>query len=77
MSNFLFQPDAIDGFVFDPIPIHINFGVSKIPNEEITDDFGISTTEVVALGRQMDEVLAEMQRKFKSYIDNFRKTKVI
>jgi hypothetical protein len=35
---------------FNPIPIQINFGVIKIPNEEIADDFGINTTEVVVLG---------------------------
>ena len=71
MPQFLFQPDPIDGYEFYPIPIQINFGVIKIPNDEITDDFGINTTEVIVLGRQMDEVLNEMQKKFKSYFNEF------
>jgi len=75
LPKFLFQPDPIDGYEFYPIPIQINFGVIKIPNEEITDDFGINTTEVVVLGRQMDEVLNEMQKKFKSYFNNIGKLK--
>lgn len=64
MPKFLFQPDPIDGYEFNPIPIQINFGVIKIPNDEMKDDFGINTTEVIALGKQMDEVLDQMQNKF-------------
>jgi hypothetical protein len=75
MSKFLFLLDSIDGYEFNPIPIQINFGVIKIPNEEITDDFGINTTEVTVLGKQMDEVLDEMQKKFNSYFNKIGKLK--
>ena len=51
MSRFLFQPDPIDGYDFNPIPIDIHLGIIKIPTEEILDDFGINTTESVIVGR--------------------------
>jgi len=44
MPRFLFQPDPIDGYEFNPIPIDIHLGILKIPTEEILDDFGINTT---------------------------------
>ena len=75
MPSFLYQPDPINGYEFYPIPIEINFGVIKIPNEEITDDFGINNTEIVVLGKQMDEVLDEMQKKFKLNFNRLGKLK--
>ena len=57
MPKFLFQPDPIDEYEFNPIPIQINFGVIKIPNYEITQEIGVNTTVVVVLGRQMNELL--------------------
>ena len=42
MPRFLFQPDSIDGYEFNPILIDIHFGILKIPTEEILDDFGIN-----------------------------------
>jgi hypothetical protein len=50
MPRFLFQPDSIDGYEFNPIPIDIHLGILKIPTEEILDDFGINTTESVIVG---------------------------
>ncbi len=38
MPRFLFQPDPIDGYEFNPIPIDIHLGILKIPTEEIIDD---------------------------------------
>lgn len=45
MPKFLFQPDPIDGYVFNPFPIDIHLGIIKIPIEEILDDFGIVNHE--------------------------------
>ena len=39
MPKFLFQPDPIDGYEFNPIPIDIHLGIIKIPTELILDDF--------------------------------------
>lgn len=64
MSQFLFLPDPIDGYEFYPIPIQSKFGVIKIPNDEITDDFGINISEIVVSGRQMDVILEQTQSKF-------------
>ncbi|WP_458719715.1 hypothetical protein [Candidatus Nitrosocosmicus sp. R] len=38
MPRFLFQPDPIDDYEFNPIPIDIHLGILKIPTEEIIDD---------------------------------------
>jgi hypothetical protein len=48
MSQFPFQPDTIDGYEFNPIPIDIYLGIIKIPTEVILDDFGINTTAVLS-----------------------------
>ena len=32
MPKFLFQPDPIDGYEFNPIPIDIHLGIVKIPS---------------------------------------------
>jgi hypothetical protein len=50
MPLFLFQPDPIDGYEFNPIPVDIHLGILKIPTEEILDDFGINTTGSVIVG---------------------------
>ena len=50
MPQFLFQPDPIDGYEFNPIPIDIHLGILKIPTEMIIDNFGINTTESVIVG---------------------------
>ncbi|MBA2268224.1 MAG: hypothetical protein H0W19_07810 [Nitrosopumilus sp.] len=39
MPRLLFQPDPINGYEFNPIPIDIHLGVIKIPTEEILDDY--------------------------------------
>ncbi len=38
MPRFLFQPDPIDGYEFNPIHIDIHLGIIKIPTEEILDE---------------------------------------
>jgi len=50
MPKFLFQPDAIDGYEFNPIPIDIHLGIIKIPTKEILDDNAINNTEWVIKG---------------------------
>ena len=71
MSRFLFQPDPIDGYEFNPIPIDTHLGILKIPTEEILDDFGINTTESVIVGTDRLEILNRIQsafaREFKYY----------
>ena len=44
MLRFLFQPDPIDGYEFNPIPIDIHLGIIKIATEKILGDFGINNT---------------------------------
>lgn len=64
MPKFLFQPDHIDGYEFNPIPIDIHLGIIKIPIEEILDDFGINTTETIIVGADRKEVLDYLQKHF-------------
>lgn len=64
MPRFLFQPDSIEGYEFNPIPIDIHLGVIKIPTEEILDDFGINTTESVIVGTDRKVVLDYLQKHF-------------
>ena len=64
MPQFLFQPDPIEGYEFNPIPIDIHLGIIKIPTEVILDDFGINTTESVIVGTDRSEVLNRIQTAF-------------
>ncbi len=64
MPQFLFQPDPIDGYEFNPVPIDIHLGIIKIPTEEILDDFGINTTESMIVGTDRNEVLNRIQSAF-------------
>ena len=50
MPQFLFQPDPIDKYEFNPIPIDIHLGIIKIPTEEILDDDAINNTESIIVG---------------------------
>jgi hypothetical protein len=73
MSRFLFQPDPIDGYDFNPIPIDIHLGILKIPTEEILDDFGINTTESVIVGTDKNEVLNRLQTTFAREFNRYGK----
>ena len=64
MPRFLFQPDAIDGFEFNPIPIDIHLGIIKIPTEEIYHDDAINNTESITVGTDRKEVLNRLQTSF-------------
>jgi len=64
MPQFLFQPDPIEGYEFNPIPIDIHLGIIKIPTEVILDDFGINTTESVIVVTDRIEVLNKIQTAF-------------
>ena len=64
MPQFLFQPDPIDGYEFNPIPIDIHLGITKIPTEEILDDFGINTTESMIVGIDRSEVTDRLHTAF-------------
>src|SRR6188472_1334181 len=75
MPKFLFQPDAIDGYEFNPIPIDIHLGIIKIPNDEIIDDFGINTTESVIVGTDRAEVLNRLQTTFAMEFERYGKLK--
>ncbi|TVP41846.1 hypothetical protein [Candidatus Nitrosocosmicus arcticus] len=59
MPRILFQPDSIDGYEFNPIPIDIHLRILKIPAEENLDDYGINTNEFVIVGTERLEVLIE------------------
>ncbi len=75
MSRFLFQPDPIDGYEFNPIPIDIHLGILKIPTEEILDDFGINNTESVIVGTDRQEVLNRIQIAFAREFEQYGKLK--
>ena len=75
MSRFLFQPDPIDGYEFNPIPIDIHLGILKIPTEEILDDFGINTTESMIVGTDRLEVLNRVQTAFAREFEHYGKPK--
>jgi hypothetical protein len=75
MPRFLFQPDSIDGYEFNPIPIDIHLGILKIPTEEILDDFGINTTESVIVGTDRQEVLNRIQSAFAREFEQYGKLK--
>ena len=64
MPKFLFQPDPIDGYEFNPIPIDIHLGIIKIPTEAFLDDFGINITETIIVGTDRKEVLDHLQKHF-------------
>ena len=71
MPRFLFQPDSIDGYEFNPIPIDIHLGIINIPTEEILDDDAINNTESIIVGTAKQEALNRIQtafgREFKRY----------
>ena len=75
MPKFLIQPDPIDGYEFNPIPIDIHLGIIKILTEEILDDFGINTTESVIAGTDRSEVLNRLQTAFESEFERYGKLK--
>ena len=75
MPQFLFQPDPIDGYEFNPIPIDIHLGIIKIPTEVILDDFGINTTESVIVGTDRSEVLNRLQTAFAREFGRYGKLK--
>jgi hypothetical protein len=75
MPQFLFQPDSIDSYEFNPIPIEIHLGMLKIPTEEILDDFGINTTESVIVGTDRLEVLERIQSAFAREFEHSGKLK--
>jgi len=66
MPQLLFQPDSIDGYEFNPIPIDIHLGIIKIPTEVILDDFGINT---MIVGTDRSEVLNSLQIAFALNLD--------
>ena len=69
MPQLLFQPDSIDGYEFNPIPIDIHLGIFKIPTEVILDDFGINTSESMIVGTDRSEVLNSLQIAFALNLD--------
>ena len=75
MPRFFFQPDPIDGYEFNPIPIDIHMGVIKIPTKEILYDFGINTTESVIVGIDKNEVLNRLQTQFEREFERYGKLK--
>ena len=75
MPLFLFQPDAIDGYEFNPISIDIHLGVIKIPTEEIMEDGAINNTECVVVGTDRMEVLNRLQTVFAREFERHGKLK--
>jgi hypothetical protein len=71
MPKFLFQPDPIDCYEFNPIPIDIHLGIIKIPTEIFLDDFGINTTETIIVGTNRKEVLDYLQKHFATEFRRF------
>src|SRR6476619_5880370 len=75
MPQFLFQPDSIDVYEFNPIPIDIHLGEIKIPINEFLDDFGINTSESVIVGTDRNEVLNRLQTAFAREFERYGKLK--
>ena len=75
MPRFLFQPDPIDGYEFNPIPIDIHLGVIKIPTKEIMEDGAINNTESVIVGTDRQEVLNRIQTTFAREFQRYGKLK--
>jgi hypothetical protein len=75
MSHFLFQPDSIDGYEFNPIPIDIHLGVIRIPTKEILDDDAINNTESIIVGTDRNEVLNRIQTTFAREFQRYGKLK--
>ena len=75
MPKFLFQPDPIDEYEFNPIPVDVHLGIIKIPTKEIFDDFGINTTESVIVGADRNEVLNRLQIAFEREFERYGKLK--
>jgi hypothetical protein len=75
MPKFLFQPDPIDGYEFNPIPIDVHLGVIKIPTEQILDDYAINNTESVIVGTDREEVLERIQTSFNMEFERIGKLK--
>jgi hypothetical protein len=75
MPRFLFQPDSIDGYEFNPIPIDIHFGVIKIPTKEIMEDGAINNTECIVVGTHRKEVLNRLQAVFSREFERHWKLK--
>ena len=73
MPRLLFQPDSIDGYEFNPIPIDIHLGIIKIPTEEILDDDAINNTESVIVGTDRQEVLNRIQTAFAREFERYGK----
>jgi hypothetical protein len=71
MPKFLFQPDPIDGYEFNVIPIDIHLGIIKIPTVEIYHDDATNNTESITVGTDRKEVLNRLQigfaREFERY----------
>ena len=75
MPKFLFQPDPIDEYEFNPIPVDVHLGIIKIPTKEFLDDFGINTTESVIVGTDRNEVLNRLQIAFEREFERYGKLK--
>jgi hypothetical protein len=73
MPRFLFQPDSIDGYEFNPVPIDIHLGIIKIPTEEILDDDAINNTESIIVGTDRQEVLNRIQTAFSREFERYGK----
>ena len=73
MPQFLFQPDPIDKYEFNPIPIDIHLGIIKIPTEEILDDDAINNTESIIVGTDRQEVLNRIQTAFAREFERYGK----
>ena len=75
MPRFLFQPDPIEGYEFNPIPIDIHLGVIKIPTKEIMEDGAINNTESVIVGTDRQEVINRIQTTFAREFQRYGKLK--
>ena len=75
MPRFLFHPDSIDGYEFNPIPIDIHLGIIKIPTEEILYDDAINNTESVIVGTDRNEPLDRIQTVFAREFERYGRLK--
>ena len=76
MPRFLFPPDPIYGYEFNPIPIDIHLGIIKIPTKEIYHDDAINNIELIIVGTDRKEVLNRIQTIFAREFHGYGKFRI-
>ena len=74
MPKFLFQPDPLNEYEFNPIPIDIHLGIIKIPTEDSWRRCNYNTESVV-VGADRQQLLNRIQTAFAMEFKRYGKLK--